>query len=127
MSKPEPVFARQEQAVVYLFARYWEHIEAFEGKTICDMQAHFPDASLIDETTGDLEAVEFEYAISSFRHHDDPTARETLTDWNYKSLHIVYWEEDADKETLRNDIKDQGVTARVQFVCLSKYFSPLVK
>ena len=39
----EPIFSRQEQAIVYLFSRHWEKIKAFKNKHICDMQTRFPE------------------------------------------------------------------------------------
>lgn len=122
MSKLEPLFARQEQAVVYFFCRYWDQIAAFHDKWVYDIQVHFPDASMEDQRTGDLEAIEFEYALSSFDHHYKSADRKKLKE--FKSLYIVYWDEDTDKEELREDIKEKGVAARVEFVCLGQHFSP---
>lgn len=124
MSNLEPILGRQEQAVVYFFSRYWDRIPAFKDKWVYNIHTHFPDASMQDQNTWDLEAIEFEYALSSFGHHLNPADRKTLKD--YKSLYIVYWDEDADKEALRKEIKGKGITARVEFVCLWDYFSPAI-
>ena len=59
----EPIFSRQEQAVVYMFSRYWDKIDLFKEKKICNIHTHFPDFSLEDNKTGEEEAVEFEYGL----------------------------------------------------------------
>ena len=54
---------------MYFFSRYWDQIDVFRNKWLYDIKMRFPDASMEDQTTGDLEAIEFEYALSSFDHH----------------------------------------------------------
>jgi hypothetical protein len=120
----EPVFSQQEQGVVYLFSRYWDKIDAFKHKWICDIQTHFPDSWMVDERTGAWAAIEFEYALSSFDHHHVPAHRKALKD--YKALYIVYWDHDTDPNKLRHQIK-KHFAGTVVFVCLSKYFSPWIE
>ena len=126
----EPIFSRQEQAVVYFFSRYWEKIKDFQNKRICDIQTHFPDCSL----EGREEAIEFEYNLCSFYSHVTPEkyCRKSkpltmLEEEGYRVLYIVYWEQDTDKETLRDEIRMRGFTGKVVFVCLHDYFSPSVE
>jgi hypothetical protein len=129
----ESIFARQEQAVVYFFSRYWHQIESFRDKRLVDIQAHFPDASMEDTKTGNREAIEFEYALSGFYGHLRPSkwavaTRRTLKRKDYKSLCIVYWEQDTDKGELRDEIKKKCPDLKkVDFVDLSKCFSPCVE
>ncbi len=129
----ESIFARQEQAVVYFFSRYWDQMETFRHKRLVDMQTRFPDACMEDTETGNLEAIEFEYALRSFYGHLYPSkkavaTRRTLKDNGNDSLDIVYWEEDTDKGELRRDIKKKCPNLKkIEFVDLSKYFSPCVE
>jgi hypothetical protein len=125
----EPIFSRQEQAVVYLVSRHWDDIPAFAHKQITMIQMRFPDASMVqkDKTagTGEDEAIEFEYALSSFNHFGSADRR-TLKD--YKSLYIVYWEHDANEEKLRERIQNKlRFTGKVEFVCLNDVFGPRVE
>ncbi len=119
----EPVFSRQEQGVVYLFSRYWQRIPAFKDKQIYDIQMRFPDASMEDAKTGAVEAIEFEYALSSFNHYG-------RADWKtlagYDSLYVVYWEPDIDKKDFCRRIKPH-FPGKVECVCLKEYFRPFVK
>jgi hypothetical protein len=141
--QPEPIFARQEQAVVYFFSRYWQQIEPFCRKRLYDIQTRFPDASMEDPSSGDWEAIEFEYALSSFYGHLN--ARKSFKaaikalnddandgDAPYDSLYIVYWEEDTDKDELRQEIKARlrkkcPRLKKIEFVDLRKKFSPCIK
>jgi hypothetical protein len=126
--KNEPIFSRQEQGVVYLFSRYWEHIPLFKNKRPSRIHTHFPDFTIEDLDTGLEEAIEFEYALSDFNHIRDLNK---LKDEDIKVLHIVYWDEDADQEELRKEIRKgyrgNGFRGQLNFVCLSKYFSPSIK
>ena len=103
-TKQEPVFARQEQAVVYFFSRYWQQIEPFCHGRLSHIQTHFPDASMEYAAANEWQAIEFEYALSSFDHHRERRGRKIL-DEDYDSLAIVYWEEDTDRDELRREIK----------------------
>jgi hypothetical protein len=123
MRSKEPMFSRQEQALVYLFSRHWEQLPAFQKKRISKVQMRFPDASMVDCATGHVEAIEFEYALSSF-HRLKPADRKTLKD--YDALYIVYWEHDTDAAAIRTHIK-KHFGGRVQFVCLNNYFGPCVE
>jgi hypothetical protein len=121
----EPIFSRQEQAVVYLFSRYWDRIDTFKGKRICDIHTHFPDFSLEDKATGDSEAVEFEYALSGFYAHV-PEDVAGLKEDGYRVLYVVYWDQDADENCLRSSIREH-YKGRLVFVCLNQFFSPCVE
>jgi hypothetical protein len=123
MQTKEPIFSKQEQAVVYLFSRHWEQLPGFENKRISMIQMRFPDASMVDNATGDDEAIEFEYALSSFNHLK-PADRKILKD--YDALYIVYWEHDADQAELRTRIK-KHFGGKVKFVCLNNHFGPCVE
>jgi len=134
----EPIFRGQEQAVVYFFSRYWHQIEPFCHKRLDDIQTRFPDASMEDKRDRDWAAIEFEYALTNFYSHiSSLKAKATWKTLNdaasdpedpYDSLYIVYWEEDADKEEqrqIREKCKKHCPNLkRVEFVDLSKYFSP---
>ena len=124
----EPLFSRQEQGVVYLFSRYWDRLPMFKGKQPCRIHTHFPDFTMKDQATGLEEAVEFEYGLSDFNHIRDLGR---LKDEDVKTLYIVYWDEDADQNTLRREIRKGyrglGFRGQLIFVCLSRYFSPLIK
>jgi hypothetical protein len=123
MREREPIFSKQEQGVVYLFSRYWREIPAFRDKRIYDIQMRFPDASMEDTRTGADEAIEFEYALSSF-NHQTRADRKTLAE--YDSLYIVYWEQDVDEKKLCRTIKEH-FAGEVNCVCLKRYFRPCVE
>jgi hypothetical protein len=124
----EPIFSRQEQAVVYLFSRYWQRLPEFEGKTITRIHVRFPDFSLVNED-GKEEAIEFEYALRAFRSH---LHGNFLRRWfrnqegDIRRLYIVYWEENDDKDILRLSIRKQA-PLDVQFVCLRNSFEAEVR
>lgn len=120
----EPIFSRQEQGVVYLFSRYWQKIDTFNGKRVCRIHTHFPDFYIEDETSGKVEGIEFEYGLRDFSTHLHGDL-EKLKDESIKLLYIVYWDEDTDKTRLRRSIKKQ-FNGKVIFVCLRDYFSPCV-
>ena len=67
MPTKEPMFSRQEQAVVYLVSRHWDDIPDSRGKELAMIQMRFPDASMVEKGkaagTGHDEAIEFEYAL----------------------------------------------------------------
>ena len=136
-TKLEPIFARQEQAVVYFFSRYWQEIEPFCHKRLDDIQTRFPDASMEDPRTGDWEAIEFEYALGNVCTHFRPgknfkATTNTLRDEEYNSLYIVYWEEDTDTKEVRKHIKLRckkrcPKLKKVEFLDISKYFSPRIQ
>ncbi len=65
----EQLFTRQEQAVVYLFSRYWDRIDGFKNKRICRIHTHFPDFTLADNATDLDEALEFEFGLRDFDSH----------------------------------------------------------
>jgi hypothetical protein len=119
----EPIFSRQEQAVVYLFSRYWHKIREFRNKQICDIQARFPDCSLEDRE----EAIEFEYGLGSFYSHVNRKDMKKLESEGYRVLYVVYWEQDTDAGELRDAISGNGFTGRVVFVCLHDHFHPSVE
>ncbi len=121
----EPIFSRQEQGVVYLFSRYWQKIDTFNGKTICRIHTHFPDFCLEDDSSGEVEGLEFEYGLRDFRTHLDGDLNK-LRHERIKSLYIVYWEEDTDKTDMRREIERQ-FSGKVIFVCLRDYFSAHVE
>lgn len=123
MSAREPIFTRQEQGVVYWFSRYWERIPEFKNKRLYDIQMRFPDASMVDTVTGADEAIEFEYALSSYNHHKAADGKRLR---DYDSLYIVYWDQDDDEDELRERIK-RHFTGKVKFVRLSDYFSPSIQ
>lgn len=113
--------------MVYFFSRYWQQIEPFCHGRLSDIQTHFPDASMHYAAADERQAIEFEYALSSFDHHRKPRGRKILNE-EYDSLYIVYWEEDTDRDELRKEIKERGVKLKkVEFVDLSKYFSPCIE
>ena len=123
MSEQEPIFARQEQGVVYLFSRYWKKIPEFKNKWLYDIQMRFPDASMVDTETGANEAIEFEYALSSFDHYKAADSKKLE---RYKSLYIVYWDQDRDEGKIRAWIAPH-FKGNVMFVCLSQYFMPSIE
>jgi hypothetical protein len=125
MSQLEPVFSGQEQAVVYLFSRYWKKIPAFKNKWVYDIQMRFPDASMMDTETDAYEAIEFEYALSSFNHYDR-TDRKKLKD--YDSLHIIYWDHDDKEEAVCKRIRQHlHFEGEIKFLRLSDYFIPCIQ
>ena len=125
MVKLEPILTRQEQGVVYLFSRYWEKIPEFKNKWLYDIQMRFPDASMVDTVTDAYEAIEFEYALSSF-NHDKPADRKKIKD--YDALHIVYWDRDEDEGVLRERIaRCLRFKGEVKFLRLSQYFGPSIQ
>jgi len=123
----EPVFRGQEQGVVYFFSRYWHKLPEFQNKKLYDIQTQFPDASMVDTSgSGEVrEAIEFEYALSSFDHHHEPRHMKKLK--KYKSLYVVYWDQDRDEAALRAQIAKKGFEGKVVFVCLNRYFSPVIE
>jgi len=115
-TKHEPVFGRQEQAVVYFFSRYWEQIEPFCHGRLSHIQTQFPDASMEYAAAGKWQAIEFEYALSSFDHHRERRSRKILNE-DYDSLAIVYWEEDTDRDQLGSEIRERcAKLEKVEFV-----------
>lgn len=120
----EPIFTRQEQGVVYLFSRYWDQIDLFKNKRISRIHTHFPDFSLQDVASGAEEACEFEYGLNDFRSHVPDDLRKLQKD-GVKLLYIVYWEEDTDKEELREEVKEH-FKGKLVLVCLKDYFSPRI-
>jgi hypothetical protein len=125
MQKLEPIFSRQEQAVVYLFSRYWEQIPEFKSKRICRIHTHFPDFSIVN-ADGKEESIEFEYGLSAFRSHLEGECLHDLHCEGIRLLYLVYWDENDDKYNLRSQIKKVGFTGKVKFVCLKDYFSACV-
>lgn len=121
----EPIFSRQEQGVVYLFSRYWDKIDLFSSKRICNIHTHFPDFSVEDKNTGAVEAVEFEYGLSDFDSHLYGDLKKLRED-DIKLLYIVYWDEDADRKEMLRRIR-KHFAGRVTFFCLNQYFSPCVE
>ena len=122
----EAIFTRQEQGVVYLFSRYWDQIDVFDGKRIQNIHTHFPDFLLHDIATEDEEAVEFEYGLNGFYTHVDNGDLQKLMDGTITVLYIIYWDEDADRDQLLRRTRKQ-YKGKVVLVCLSKYFSPVVE
>lgn len=120
----EPIFTRQEQGVVYLFSRYWDRIELFNGKRISRIHTHFPDFALEDVASGAEEAVEFEYGLSDFDTHVPGDLRK-LKKEGIERLYIVYWDEDTDKDELRDEVREH-FKGELILVCLKDYFSPCV-
>jgi hypothetical protein len=121
----EPIFTRQEQGVVYLFSRYWSRMEAFKNKRICNIHTHFPDFSIEDIDSGAEEGIEFEYGLNDFRSHLHGDLKK-LNENGVRVLHIVYWEEDIDRDKMQGWIRKQ-FTGKVLFLCLSRFFSPCVE
>jgi hypothetical protein len=91
----EPVFSRQQQAVVCLFSRHWEKIPLFRNKQPCRIDTHFPDFTMEDQDSGSEEAIEFEYALSDFNRIRDLRKPK---DEGIGVLYIVYWDEDANRD-----------------------------
>lgn len=127
----EPRFSRQEQGVVYLFSRYWDRIDEFKDKKIFEIHTHFPDCRLENEK-GKLEAIEFEYGLKSFSSHIPKGHRDredgvgSLCEDGFKTLYIVYWDEDDDKNDLKVRIS-KYFKGKIEFVCLKKYFLPHIE
>jgi len=123
----EPVFKGQEMGAVYFFSRYWDRLPEFKNKKLYDIRPQFPDASMVDVSGAKevKEAIEFEYALSSFKHHTDKIHVKRLK--KYASLYIVYWEQDTDEKELRNEIREEGFEGKIKFVCLNRYFSPVIE
>jgi hypothetical protein len=123
----EPVFKGQEMGAVYFFSRYWDRLPEFKNKKLYDIRPQFPDASMVDVSGAKevKEAIEFEYALSSFQHHNVQNHVKKLED--YASLYIVYWEHDKDERELRAEIQKKGFDGKIKFVCLNRYFSPVIE
>ncbi len=125
MQKIERVFQQQEQAVVYLFSRYWERLPQFKGKKILRIHTHFPDFT-VEASNGDEEAIEFEYSLSDFRSHLKGQGLSRLHKEAVKMLHIVYWEENDDRQLLTEEIKQQGFKDKITYTCLKDHFKAVV-
>jgi hypothetical protein len=91
MQKLEPIFSRQEQAVVYLFSRYWEEIPEFKNQKIRRIHTHFPDFAIVN-ADGKEEAIEFEYGLSAFRSHMKDKSLRHLHRSGVRLLYVVYWD-----------------------------------
>lgn len=124
MQKPEPIFSPQEQAVVYLFSRYWEAMSEFRGRKISRIHTHFPDFCF-DNSDGKVEAIEFEYGLSGFRSHLGDSLQKLRVE-GIRLLHIVYWDEDDDEKDLCRRIRKAGFKGKVKCVCLKKRFKARV-
>jgi hypothetical protein len=124
-SKLERVFSRQEQAVVYLFARHWESIPEFKDMAMGQIGTRFPDCIVLADDKE--EAIEFEYALSSFKSHLGHRGKSLRTLWKYgvRNLWIVYWEDDYDRRSLSKEIRKYRMA--VKFVCLRDAFKARVK
>jgi hypothetical protein len=118
----EQIFLRQEQAVVYLFSRYWERIAAFKGKDkrIGRIHTHFPDFAFVD-MDGEEEGIEFEYDLCSFRSHLEGGCLKKLHQKGVRRLYLVFWEYNDDKNDLRAKIAKKA-KFDVVFVCLKDWF-----
>ncbi len=121
----EQIFSRQEQAIVYLFSRYWERIPEFKTKKIIRIHTHFPDFS-ISNAAGESEAIEFEYGLCAFRSHLHGTSLKNLWDEGVRKLYIVYWEHNDDKDDLRAEVRRRA-RFNVDFVCLRDWFQAEVR
>jgi hypothetical protein len=124
-SDVEQIFSRQEQAVVYLFSRYWERIPEFGGKRIRRIHTHFPDFFMTN-SAGEEEAVEFEYALAGFRTHLNTNDLVTLYNKGVRRLNVVYWEHNDDVDGLRSEIRREA-RFDVVFVCLKNSFQAGVR
>jgi hypothetical protein len=121
----EQLFSRQEQAVVYLFSRYWEKISAFKSKNIRRIHTHFPDFAIVN-AVGEEEAIEFEYELIKFRSHLKGDALRRLYHRGIRRLYIVYWEHNDEMDDLRTDIRKKA-RFDVVFVCLKDSFQAEVR
>lgn len=120
----EQLFTRQEQAVVYLYSRYWDKIDGFKNKRICRIHTHFPDFTLADNDTDLDEALEFEFGLSDFDSHIPKDLRKLRKD-GIRRLYIVYWEENSDRKEMQDEIAED-YDGEIIFVCLKDYFYPCV-
>ena len=124
----ELLFSRQEQAVVYLFSHYWDTLPQFQGKQIFKPHTHFPDFSLKRRTDGGIEAIEFEYALSTFEpSHCNKVDRTKLRDgeYEYQKLYIVYWDEDTNPRLVARRAKDY-FKMDAETVCIHDLFHSCV-
>jgi hypothetical protein len=78
---------------------------------------------MTDTVTNANEAIEFEYALSSF-DHCGPADSEKLED--YDALYVVYWDRDEDEGTVRRRVS-RCFKGQVHFVCLAEYFVPSIQ
>ncbi len=129
MPTKEPIFSRQEQAVVYLVSRHWDDIPDLGDKQLTMIRMRFPDASMVQKGktagSGHDEAIEFEYALSSFNHFKAADRKKLQP---YKALYVVYWEHDMDPDDMRDKIKKKlRFSGRIEFVCLNEFFGPCVE
>ena len=127
--KDEPVFSMQEQAVVYLFSRYWEREvfgNSFKGKKVTRIHTHFPDFS-IENAQGKAEGIEFEYGLKAFHSHLNKgltkltsECRRKLKDEGIRVLYIIYWDHNEDIATIKKAVRQSGIVPR--FICFKEYF-----
>ncbi len=126
MTKFEPIFSCKSRPWYTFLRDIGKSSPNFSGgkKRLYEIQTHFPDASMVDIADDEEveEAIEFEYALSSFGHHRELNHMEKLAD--YENLYIVYWDDDRDEEELRKEIRQQGFKGKVEFCCLKRYFRP---
>jgi len=118
----EQLFSRQEQAVVYLFSRYWDKIDGFRNKRICRIHTHFPDFTLADTSSRLEEALEFEFALSDFDSHIPKDLRK-LRKNGIRRLYVVYWDDNRDTEEMKGRIAEY-FDGEIVLLCLKDYFSP---
>jgi hypothetical protein len=116
--KEEPVFSMQEQAIVYLFSRYWEELEKFAGKKITRIHTHFPDFAF-ETTERQKEGIEFEYGLSAFCSHMNGDLQK-LKKLEIRRLYVVYWDRDCDEAVFEKAMTAGGITSN--FICLKDYF-----
>ena len=130
--KDEPVFSMQEQAVVYLFSRYWEAeaFSEFKWHKVTRIHTHFPDFS-IENAKGEAEGIEFEYGLKAFRSHLNQgrtklatCCREKLKDEDIRVLYIIYWDQNDDKAAIAKAVRQSGIEPK--FICLKDYFRAIV-